>query len=84
MSTITGRLKGYHIAQYNIATLKYDLEDEKVADFVNNLDRINALGEQQEGFVWRLKGNGFDSEKGDCTDVKLYDDPRTIANYTVW
>ena len=80
---VTGRVKGYYIAQYNIATLKYDLEDEKVADFVNNLDRINDLGEKSEGFVWRLKGDGFDANEG-ATSIKVYDDPRIIVNYTVW
>ena len=26
------------------------------ADFVNNLDRVNAITEKQPGFVWRLTG----------------------------
>jgi hypothetical protein len=26
-----------------------------MAEFVANLDRINALAENSEGFVWRLK-----------------------------
>ena len=44
-----------HLAELNIARLKYDLDDPRVADFVNNLDRVNAVAERSEGFVWRLK-----------------------------
>ena len=29
-----------HLAEFNIGTLKYDWEDPRVADFLNNLDRV--------------------------------------------
>lgn len=45
----------YHLAQLNVARLLYDLEDARIDEFRNNLDRINALAESIEGFVWRLK-----------------------------
>jgi len=35
----------YHLAQLNIATLKESLDSPALADFVANLDRINALAE---------------------------------------
>ena len=41
------------------------------------------MAEEHEGFVWRLKGDGFDTNEG-ATSIKLYENPRTIVNYTVW
>ena len=68
-----------HIAQMNVATALYDLDDERMADFVNNLDRVNALAEATPGFVWRLQ-----SEQGNATDIKVSEDPRFIVNMSVW
>jgi len=45
----------YQLAQLNIGTIKAPLDTPLMADFTNNLDRINALAEASEGFVWRLK-----------------------------
>ena len=69
----------YHIAQLNIARLLAPIDDPLVADFVNNLDRINTLGESSLGFVWRLK-----DDTGNATAIKVYPDPRIIVNLTVW
>ena len=44
-----------HLAEINIAVPKFDLEDPRIADFVNNLDRINGLGHTMPGFVWMYK-----------------------------
>ncbi len=44
-----------HLAQLNIARSVAPIDDPAMADFVANLDRINALGEATPGFVWRLK-----------------------------
>jgi hypothetical protein len=54
-------MSGYELAQLNIATMKQPLESPGMADFVANLDRINALAEKSPGFVWRLKGDGADA-----------------------
>ena len=37
-----------------------------MADFVANLDRINALAESAPGFVWR-----FQTDAGDATAARL-------------
>jgi hypothetical protein len=68
-----------HIAQMNVGTALYDLDDPGMADFMNNLDRINALAEAAPGFVWRLTGEG-----NNATDIKVTDDPRFILNMSVW
>jgi hypothetical protein len=49
-----------------------------MADFVANLDRINALAEQAPGFVWRLQ----DSE-GNATALRPFG-PDTLVNMSVW
>ena len=48
----------YELAQLNIAHLKAPLESPLLADFVANLDRINAIADASDGFRWRLVGDG--------------------------
>jgi hypothetical protein len=69
----------YHIAQINIARMLAPLDTPVMADFVNNLDRINALAEAAPGFIWRLKGDG-----NNATSLRPYDDDRIIVNMSVW
>ena len=38
-------MAGYELAQLNIAQMKTPLDAPEMADFVANLDRINALAE---------------------------------------
>ncbi|HWM19434.1 MAG TPA: GNAT family N-acetyltransferase [Ilumatobacteraceae bacterium] len=69
----------YHIAQLNIATLLAPVDDPSIADFTDNLERINALGDGSPGFVWRLQ-----TDDGDATALRPYPDPMVIVNMTVW
>lgn len=68
-----------HLAEINIARLKYPLEDPRVAEFVANLDRVNAVADRMDGFIWRLQ-----DETGDATAIQAFDDPLTIINMSVW
>ena len=68
-----------HLAELNIARLSYELDNPRIAEFVNNLDRINGIAERSPGFIWRLK-----DESGDATAIGGYDDPRIIVNLSVW
>ena len=69
----------WHIAQLNIASmLGNDINDPIMAEFVAQLDTINALAEQSNGFVWRLK-----SGAGNATDYNPYHDERIIVNFSV-
>ena len=68
-----------HLAQLNIARSVAPIDDPAMADFMANLDRINALGEAAPGFVWRLK-----DESGSATAIRAFDDPLIIVNLTVW
>lgn len=69
----------YHIAQFNIAKAKAELESETMSGFVARLDEINELGESSPGFVWRLKG-----DKGDAEVLRVFRDPLYVANLTLW
>ena len=69
----------HHIAQLNIALAKAPLDDPLLADFMAQLDAVNAMAEASPGFVWRLK-----SDSGNATDIRAYDDPRMIVNMSVW
>lgn len=68
-----------HLAQLNIARLRHPMDDPRTSDFANGLPIVNGAGEQSPGFVWRLQ-----SDAGDATDIKVFDDPLVIVNLTVW
>ena len=68
-----------HLAQFNIARIKYPLDDPRMAEFVANVDRVNRLAEQIPGFVWRLK-----DDSGHAMNMTVYGDPRILPNLTVW
>lgn len=69
----------YHLAQLNVGIIRAPLESPVMADFVNNLDRINALAESSPGFVWRLM-----TDAGNATDIRPTDDPDLLMNMSVW
>lgn len=69
----------FHLAQVNIALPLEPLTTPRLADFVAALDEINALADAAPGFVWRLQ-----TEDGDATAVRAFDDDRIIVNMTVW
>jgi len=67
------------IAQLNIGRVRYPLDDPRMAEFMDNLDRINALAERSPGFVWRLTGDG-----NNATDVYFDGAPDVNLNLSVW
>ncbi|SEW02033.1 protein of unknown function [Cognatiyoonia koreensis] len=69
-----------HLAELNIGRLVADTDDPRVAEFMNNLDRINGLGKRMPGFVWMMEGTGGQGN----TDAKLDDSGRLVPNLTVW
>jgi heme-degrading monooxygenase HmoA len=69
----------HHLAQVNVALLRAPLEDAELAGFVALLEPINALADRSPGFVWRLQ-----TEDGDATAVRAFDDDRMLVNLSVW
>jgi len=70
----------YHIAQINIGRILGTMDSPIMAEFKNNLDRINAVAESSPGFVWRLTGDG----SNDATSIHVYTDPYLLINMSVW
>ncbi|MDQ1815060.1 DUF3291 domain-containing protein [Massilia sp. CCM 9210] len=68
----------YQLAQLNVALMKGPIDSPVMADFVANLDRINALAEQSPGFVWRLQ-----TEDGNATALSPLGE-NEIINMSVW
>ncbi|HSR53708.1 MAG TPA: DUF3291 domain-containing protein [Acidobacteriota bacterium] len=68
----------YQLGQLNIALMKHPLDAPEMADFVNNLDRINTLAESAPGFIWRLQ-----TDEGDATALRPFGD-QTLVNMSVW
>ncbi len=71
-------MSGYQLAQLNIATMKHPLDSPEMADFMNNLDPVNALADVAPGFVWRLQ-----TEDGNATSISHFGDD-IIVNMSVW
>jgi GNAT superfamily N-acetyltransferase len=69
----------YHLAQFNHARARAALDDPVMAEFVEGLDRVNALADAAPGFVWRLQ-----STSGSATDIRAFEDPAILLNYTMW
>ncbi len=70
----------HHLAQINIARMKgVNIDDPIMAEFVANLDRVNALAESSKGFVWRLQ-----DADNNATSLNPYDDEQVIINVSVW
>jgi Domain of unknown function (DUF3291) len=73
-------MKNYQLAEINIARMKgVNIDDPIMREFVENLDKINALAENSEGFVWRLK-----DENNNAASLNPYQDERIIVNISVW
>ncbi|MGI8525073.1 MAG: DUF3291 domain-containing protein [Pseudolabrys sp.] len=68
-----------HLAQFNIARIRYPLDDPRMADFADNVKLINGLAEQIDGFLWRLQ-----DATGTAMNMTVYGDPRVLPNLTVW
>lgn len=69
----------FHLAQVNLSRLLAPIDSELLSDFVAALEPINALGDSAPGFVWRLQ-----TEDGDATAIRVFDDSELIVNLTVW
>ncbi|SLN58396.1 DUF3291 domain-containing protein [Pseudooctadecabacter jejudonensis] len=71
-----------HLAELNIGRLLAPTDDPKVADFMDNLDRINGMGKRMPGFVWMSEGSGEPGTGN--TENNIGDDPQLVFNLTVW
>ena len=67
-----------HLAQLNIAKMKFAIDAPELADFVARLEAVNALADASPGFVWRLQ-----TDDGDATTIDYFG-PDYLVNMSVW
>jgi heme-degrading monooxygenase HmoA len=72
-------MTAHHLAQVNIGIPLEPLDSERLRGFVEMLEPINALADGASGFVWRLQ-----TEDGDATAIRAFEDDRMIMNMSVW
>ncbi|MEM1299200.1 MAG: DUF3291 domain-containing protein [Pseudomonadota bacterium] len=66
------------LAQFNIARARWPLDDPRMAEFTNNIDRMNAVAARSPGYVWRLE----DEEGPDAPQFP--GDPLMTFTLSVW
>ena len=69
----------YQLAQVNIARMLAPLSDPLMAEFVAQLDAINALADSSPGFLWRLQ-----TPEGNATALRPYEDDLILVNLSLW
>lgn len=69
----------HELAQLNIGVIRAPMDSPVMAEFANNLDRINALAEASPGFVWRLQ-----TDEGNATAIRPFEDENLLVNMSVW
>ncbi|MGW6401601.1 DUF3291 domain-containing protein [Streptomyces sp. NPDC055134] len=69
----------HELAQVNIGRLTAPLDSERLRDFAEGLDPVNAVADASDGFVWRLK-----DDTGDATSFRIFDDVWLLVNMSVW
>lgn len=72
-------MSAFELSQLNIGTARAPVDSPLMADFTNNLEKINALADATPGFVWRLQ-----TEAGDATAIRPFDAPNILLNMSVW
>ena len=71
---------GHHLAQLNIGRIRYEIDDPRMKEFVDNLAFVNGLAERSPGFIWR-----YQDDSGNATNTRPYArDPRMAVNMSVW
>lgn len=65
------------IAQVNIARMRWDASDPRMAGFVDNIARMNALAERFPGFLWRMTDGSADR-------LFALGDPRMTVTVSAW
>ena len=67
-----------HLAEINIGRSMYPLDDGGWR-IHGQSDRVNAVAERSDGFIWRLK-----DESGNATGISGFADPDMMVNLSVW
>ena len=71
-------MTAHHLAQLNIAKMKYAMDTPEMGEFVANLENINSLADGSAGFIWRLQ-----TDEGDATAIDFFG-ADVLVNMSVW
>ncbi len=72
------------LAQLNIGRFKGGPDDPRMADFLANVERINALGESMPGFVARVTENSpWADDHGMAVNMSVWESAETLEKF-VW
>ncbi len=71
------------LAEFNFGTLRYPWDDPRLKDFQDNLDRVNAIAQRSDGFIWMLDEDAMDAVQNDPKGP-LKDRPNTASTLSVW
>jgi hypothetical protein len=74
---------GHHLAEFNIGVLRYDWDDPRLADFADNVDRVNRIAQRSPGFVWQMSPEDMEAAQKD-PNGPLGGNPRTASTLSVW
>jgi Domain of unknown function (DUF3291) len=72
-----------HFAHLNLARLRARAGDPLVAEFIDNVPKVNAVAERSPGFIWRLD----DSAAQVSSEIRFQtvtEDPLIAASLSVW
>ena len=69
----------WHLAEINVARALTPLDAPEMADFIALIPGVNQLAERSPGYVWRLQ-----TEYGDATGIRAFDDAAMLVNMSVW
>lgn len=67
------------LAQLNVAQPVAPTDSPAMAEFMGALDRVNAMAERSDGFIWRLK-----DDEGNATSFRITELDGWLLNMSVW
>lgn len=74
-----GADRPFELAQVNVGRLLAPIDAAEIAEFVAQLEPINALADGSPGFKWRLT-----TSEGNATALRPFDDDLILVNMSVW
>jgi hypothetical protein len=74
----------YALAQVNVARLQAPLDSPLLADFVADLDPVNATADAAPGFIWRLRTEGGNATSVRAVEWDAAGSAGVLVNMSVW
>ncbi len=72
-------MDGWHLAQMNVARMKFPVDDPRMAEFAAAIRAVNSLADRASGFVWRLPSYLDDAEAIQVSGADML-----LVNMSVW